>query len=289
MATKTTATVKKTSKSKSPATIAELTEAEYNPRVITTKELASLRNSYLASGDLSGVVFNTASGVLVSGHQRIKTITGYKTRIVKTACKPDGKGTVALGHIEVKATDGVVFNIPYREVYWTDKQAEMAANIQANAGGGKFDEVKLGAILAELAKGKFDIENTGMDSWSAAKSINAFKRSNESGDGGDKAGAKDQDHETEGEFDVIDPKAMKFKHVCPKCQYQWGDPDVGGAANKFKPTKKPAATEADAWSEAPKAKKKATSVAASTKTGTKTKTVAAPPVAKKIIKKVKRT
>lgn len=248
-------------KTKSPQSISDLTGADYNPRVITNKELASLKKSYSASGDLSGVVFNIASGVLVSGHQRVKTISEYKTRIVKAECKPDGNGTVAIGHIEVKTPEGSLFRIPYREVNWTDKQAEMAANIAANAAGGKFDEAKLGAILSKLAKGKFDIENTGMDSWSASKAILAFKRGVD-GDGGDRAGAKDSVVETEGEFDIIDPKAMKFKHVCPKCQYQWGDAEKA-SAKAFKPNQpKSKPDEASAWGDEdkPAVKKSKTAV-----------------------------
>lgn len=268
----------KTKAPKNPTSISDLTEADYNPRVITNKQLASLKSSYKASGDLSGVVFNTASGVLISGHQRIKTIKDYKTRIVKTACKPDGNGTVATGHIEVKTTEGNTFRIPYREVHWTDKQAEMAANVAANAAGGKFDETKLGAILARLAKGKFDIEKTGMDSWSASKAIIAFNRSNTDGDGGDRAGAKDVEHEVESEFNIIDPTAMKFKHVCPKCQYQWGDVDKS-AASKFKPDQKSKLVESDAWgSDGGKASSK-------TK---KTKSVVAPAPAPAVKKKAKR-
>jgi hypothetical protein len=218
----------KTFKSKNirPKTVAELKGASYNPRVITDKQLAALKKSMNEYGDLSGVVFNRATGVLISGHQRMKTVKGDKTKIVKTEVKPDRTGTVAVGHIEVMK-DGALIKIPYREVDWTDKKVEMAANIAANAMGGDFDQEKLGAILQELQQGEFDIEATGLDNWDAQRALIANRSANK------KTSVKEQQasgkkskrtaDESDEEFEEIDPDAIEdgLQHCCPKCKFRF--------------------------------------------------------------------
>jgi hypothetical protein len=216
--------------SKSPKSVADLKGARYNPRVITPLQLKRLQSSLEKFGDLSGVVFNVVSGVLISGHQRMKTVKGKKTRIVKTLVskKPDSQGTMAVGHIEVLEPDGSTTKIPYREVAWKDRLSEKAANVAANAAGGEFDQAKLGAILAELEQAKFPIEETGVDNFTTAKAIGKFKKSREetgSVEPSGKSRGRDSDYEdSAGSFGVVDPNAMQFAHCCPKCGYQWGEP-----------------------------------------------------------------
>jgi hypothetical protein len=206
-----------------PKKLDDLKGASYNPRYITKKQLDTLTKSIEQFGDLSGIVFNRSSGVLVSGHQRIKSIKGKKTKIVKENVKKDRQGTVGLGHVHVFEDDGTITKIPYREVAWDDKLQEMAANVAANAAGGEFDQAKLGAIMAKLEKGKFDIELTSIDNWTTAKAIGKFKKTagdeSESSGGGSSA----SDDSSDESYDVIDPTAMKFQHCCPKCGYGWDD------------------------------------------------------------------
>ncbi len=136
-------------------------EAPYNPRTITKDALNRLDKSIEFHGDLSAVTLNATTGLIVSGHQRLKTARGKKTKIV-TSPVTDSHGTVAVGYIEVYTDKGVV-KIPLRVVEW-DKRTEKLANIAANAHGGEFDNQKLGKLLAELDTGKFDIETTGFTS-----------------------------------------------------------------------------------------------------------------------------
>ncbi len=144
-----------------PRTIKDLRGASYNPRYISESQLAKLKRSMESFGDLSGVVFNASSGVVISGHQRLKTMAGKKTQLVRKACK-DGRGTIAEGYIQVMEADGSTARVPYREVNWSDRQTEIAANIAANAHGGDFDDLKLGTLLHKLHSGKFDIELVGV-------------------------------------------------------------------------------------------------------------------------------
>lgn len=216
---------------KYPKTLSDLKGARYNPRTITPTQLKRLQRSIERFGDLSGVVFNLCTNVLISGHQRTKTFKDKQTRIVKTFVndnkKPDTQGTVATGNIEVREVDGSVTKVPYREVYWTDKLAEMAANVAANAAGGEFDQAKLGAILAKLERGKFPIEDTSVDNFTTAKAIGKYKKTRdgdadtETADQALTTGVRSQAKSAS--FSIIDPNAMEFAQCCPKCGYQWGD------------------------------------------------------------------
>ena len=131
----------------------QLKGADYNPRFITDSRLKALESSLGSFGDLSGVVFNNSvdSGVLVSGHQRLKSIEGWKTRI-EIQPTSDKHGTVALGYIHAthpKKAEKVI-SIPLRIVNWADKKVEFAANIAANAHGGEFDNKKLAKLVEKL-------------------------------------------------------------------------------------------------------------------------------------------
>lgn len=208
-----------------PSKLSDLRGASYNPRTITDKELRHLGKSIDQFGDLSGIVFNVAGGVLVSGHQRVKAIKGKKTRLVKQKCKRDRQGTVATGIIEVKEADETLTRIPYREVEWTDKMTEMAANVAANMSGGEFDQVKLGAVMHTLEQNKFDIEMTGIDNWNLQKSIGKYKKSSES-DGEEVStnnlqGKEKKVSDKVGDFENVDPREMEFEHQCPKCKFKF--------------------------------------------------------------------
>jgi len=102
-----------------PKTLNELTPASYNPRIITEKSFNGLKASIGEFGDLSGIVFNLATGNLVAGHQRVN------------ALKADGAGLNILidndrHYIEHK---GERFYV--RFVNW-DIKKERLANVTAN-------------------------------------------------------------------------------------------------------------------------------------------------------------
>ncbi|MBU2623425.1 MAG: hypothetical protein KKD92_14025 [Proteobacteria bacterium] len=136
-------------------TISSLRPAEYNPRKITPKQLDMLGRSMKEYGDLSGIVFNTHTGQLVGGHQRIKHLD--PTWNVVKRKHSDSVGTVALGEIETP------FGIwSYREVNWP-LEKEKAANVAANQHGGYFDMPKLRDLLIEIDSNLMDMESIGFD------------------------------------------------------------------------------------------------------------------------------
>lgn len=183
-------------------TVDKLRAAKYNPRTITQAKLDKLKSSLASFGDLSGVVFNIRTKTLVSGHQRMKTVAGLKTKIIQTKTK-DKHGTVSVGHIEAITENGVI-KIPFRSVDW-DIVKEKAANIAANAHGGSFDKEKLRLVLADIENTKkFDIELTGLDPLTL-KSL----RIKDSGPSADT-----------GEFPALG-EDLKTTNCCPRCSYRW--------------------------------------------------------------------
>jgi DNA modification methylase len=134
-------------------TVGELKAAPYNPRKISKEQLAILGRSMKEYGDLSGVVFNTETGHLVGGHQRLKHLDPA-WEIVK-ANHTDKTGTTAAGVIETPWG-----RISYREVKWPEAK-EKAANLAANKMGGDFDFHGVTAILKELDGLNFDLDMTG--------------------------------------------------------------------------------------------------------------------------------
>lgn len=135
--------------------IKDLNPAEYNPRKISDKQLELLNKSMKEYGDLSGIVFNVATGNIIGGHQRTKLLNP-EAIIQKEDCQ-DETGTTAIGY--VITSEG---KFSYREVNWTE-QKEKAANIAANKGGGEWDFTKLKDLMEDLDDGQFDLELTGFD------------------------------------------------------------------------------------------------------------------------------
>jgi hypothetical protein len=192
-------------------TVAKLRPAKYNPRTITDSRLNKLSQSLDTFGDLSGVVFNIRTGNLVSGHQRMKTVGKSPSKIVQKEHKDD-KGTVSVGHIDVKTKNGHI-KIPFRAVDW-DIRKEKAANVAANAHGGAFDKEKLTLVLADLENVKeFDLDIVGLDplTLKSLRTKDALPTSagNTSGDSGRHA------FKEYGE-DIV------TKHECPKCHFRFG-------------------------------------------------------------------
>ena len=125
-----------------PRSLADLVPAPYNPRKISPAAISGLKHSISTFGDLSGIVWNSRSGCLVAGHQRLaslRALHGDKLRF-------EGGAVVTPG--------GDRF--PVRVVDFTMAQ-ERAANVAANNPmiAGEFDdgiEALLESIKADDAE-----------------------------------------------------------------------------------------------------------------------------------------
>lgn len=198
-------------------TVRDLKVAEYNPRVISKKDLDNLHKSMRTYGDLSGIVFNIRTKTLISGHQRLSPYRdgSCPTKIIKKPVK-DKFGTVAEGQVAIKTPEGIL-RIPYREVDWSDRKAEKAANIAANAHGGDFDSGKLSVLLAEISKDKkFDVDLLGLDPLTVRTLMPKMPTL-----GADGSSDDDDDDSSEGGFKEYDGDSFEFEHKCPKCKYRW--------------------------------------------------------------------
>ena len=178
-----------------------------NPRTISEGRLLKLQNSYANFGDLSGVVFNKKTGVLVSGHQRLKVLKQFATTKIELHDVKDDLGTIQEGVIKAFEGKKLVLTVPMRVVFWSEKKVEMAANIAANAHGGDFDDDKLRKVLAQLEDGEFDIESLGLK-----YKLSKTEELPENG------AAYDTGDDDDGE---ITASSIQTQHVCPKCKYRF--------------------------------------------------------------------
>jgi hypothetical protein len=99
-----------------PNSLKELKEADYNPRLIRDKNFKGLKYSLTEFGDISGIVYNTRTGNLVCGHQRVRALREEfgELEII------DDKVVTRSGEFKVRFVD------------W-DIDKERAANIAGNA------------------------------------------------------------------------------------------------------------------------------------------------------------
>jgi ParB-like chromosome segregation protein Spo0J len=123
--------------------ISELLAAPYNPRQIGEEDFAALVESIKRFGFVVPVVFNTRTGWLVSGHQRVKA-------------------AAQLGMTEVPTLEIDI-----------DEDQEKLLNVAMNRIRGKFDAEKLSTIFEELIGAGEEVEITGFDALEVAE-INAM-------------------------------------------------------------------------------------------------------------------
>ena len=144
-------------------------------------------------GDLSGIVFNVATGHVVGGHQRIKHLPPEAEIVVIEVFEPPTpQGTVAHGYVELEGE-----RWSYREVSWGAEE-EMIANIGANRHGGFFKTYEVAEILSVLdGQGFPDITLSGYTESELENLI----------------APKEQDEEKEGQGSGLTS--------CPNCGHEW--------------------------------------------------------------------
>jgi len=106
-----------------------------NPRQITAKQYEALAIDLAELGDLGGIVHDLNSDEIIGGNQRSRVFDLNACDVVLTEVldAPDAQGTVAHGFVLWKGN-----KYAYRQVRWTERQAERA-NIVANKRGGTWD------------------------------------------------------------------------------------------------------------------------------------------------------
>ena len=133
-----------------------------NPRTISRKRFAELKDSLAELGDLGGLVHDLNSDQVISGNQRttVFDITKVTPVITEQFDAPNAQGTVARGYIEWRGE-----RFTYRAVRWTPEQCEKA-NIKANISGGEWDwQVLPGWGEEKLQSWGFDAET--LQTWNS--------------------------------------------------------------------------------------------------------------------------
>ncbi len=120
----------------------DLKPAPYNPRRISAPAQDGLQESLHQFGDISGIVFNTRTGHLVAGHQRLAALKQRFGALL--TLEHDAHGNPLL------AVEGTDHRFPIRVVDW-DESKEKLANLSANNPhiAGEFTDSVVG-IIEEL-------------------------------------------------------------------------------------------------------------------------------------------
>lgn len=180
------------SKRKLPQVLADLKASEANPRNITVEAMEGLKVSVTEFGDISGIVFNTRTGRLVAGHQRVDALRGkYGADI---AIKPDGDG----GSIE---TAGGAFRV--RFVDWDDAKSEAAMLVANNP---EIQGDWTDGVMAMLETMKTE----------TVEMFAGLKLDELMGD----IGSRFEEMVPPADFKEVDEN-IATEHECPKCKYRW--------------------------------------------------------------------
>ena len=127
----------------------ELRPDPANPNRLDDATKAELARALAEFGDLSGVIVNRRTGLLIGGHQRADVLRDGKLDVTDLP-KPEPDGTVARGHLEHLGRRYAV-----RVVDWPEDKAH-AALLAANRYGrrGEDDAAILKTLLEELDCGQ---------------------------------------------------------------------------------------------------------------------------------------
>lgn len=155
--------------------IDELTPNPRNPRTISKKKLAMLRESMAYYGDLSGII-QVEGGDLVGGHQRVEAYrsdSDASVEITNEYDPPLGNGTVAEGFVTAAGS-----RFAYRVCRWDADKAAGAA-LAANKGAGEWDMPLVAEMMGELDASGFDLNLTLFDQQERDSLLGAEEAPNE--------------------------------------------------------------------------------------------------------------
>lgn len=147
-----------------------LTPDPSNPNRLDPADKKRMARSLDEFGDLSGVILNRRTGLLVGGHQRVDVLAGAEVQ-AEDLPAPEPDGTVARGWL-VKSGKRYALRV----VDWDETKAH-AALLAANRFGriGKDDDAALRALLDGLEAEGFDMELAGYTAEALAETVAKMK------------------------------------------------------------------------------------------------------------------
>ena len=132
--------------------ITDITEAEYNPRLMQDNEMKKLENSISEFGLVDPIIINLKNNKIIGGHQRYNAILSKSYE--DDNFNPE-LNLIRLGDI------GWVFMDTELEI--KDENHEKALNLALNKISGEWDYDKLQEVLKELELSPLNVELTGFD------------------------------------------------------------------------------------------------------------------------------
>lgn len=147
-----------------------LTPDPSNPNRLDPSDKKRMARSLDEFGDLSGVILNRRTGLLVGGHQRVDVLAGAEVQ-AEDLPAPEPDGTVARGWL-VKSGKRYALRV----VDWDETKAH-AALLAANRFGriGKDDDAALRALLDGLEAEGFDLELAGYTAEALSETVAKMK------------------------------------------------------------------------------------------------------------------
>lgn len=142
----------------------DLRAAEYNPRKISERAAEALGHSLGEFGDISGIVWNSRTGNLVCGHQRVAELRKMGAQLI------DGEIVTSKGRFRVRVVDwpeakekaaNVTANNPHVAGEFTDGLGDLLDEIQASVGDEVFRDLALGELVVGASSEDTDLGRVG--------------------------------------------------------------------------------------------------------------------------------
>ena len=193
-----------------------------NPRIISDEARAGLRHSLYVFGDLSGVVYNKATGHLICAHQRkaeLKTLDLSEIKWQRQYKVELGEKGARFASAErdgwARLPGGARFRV--REVNWPEEAFERAANIAANSPTIKGEFTPEAKLIIEELRTDLPALTTSLRLEDIRLIAPEIPNIGWDADDVDKArdGQEDVSQGGRGHDDVEDV-------VCPKCGHEFG-------------------------------------------------------------------
>ena len=180
-----------------------LTPDPANPNRMDAATRVAMAKSLAAFGDLSGVIWNKRTGLLIGGHQRADVLASAVQEIQDLPA-PEPDGTVARGWLVLH---GVRYAV--RVVDWPPETAH-AALLAANRYGrlGADDAAILKDLLAELDCGQ------ATDSGQLLADLTGY-------DAAERERLANQVHVPDGNKPIDEEGMKNTQNECPKCGFKW--------------------------------------------------------------------
>lgn len=132
----------------------DIEPADYNPRILTSKEYEKLQRSINTYGLVDPIIINLKNNRIIGGHQRYKVLQAEHE---EDPTKYEELSLIRFGDIGWAFIDN--------ELTLNSEEEEKALNIALNKISGEWDNEKLSNLFTDLNSIDFDLSLTGFDDY----------------------------------------------------------------------------------------------------------------------------